>query len=730
MHTPPRTLVVLAAALALVTSVLPLGLLPPLDQQSGAARAAILEQYASQGQLPVAPGVTHDWGTIATGSGQQVVNVVQVQPGAPGITFEAALSNDEAVGLERPSTEANRKSYEGHRAIAAINGDVWSGSSVGANAAPFGLDIQNGELEIAGNAARPTFGIDANGQPLIGAPVVTTNLITADGVIHPINRINQHRNAGDYVLYTPRFGPQTDVEGSGVEVVLTGVPLPLQTSVNAMATVVQVRTAGNQPIDPGDLVVSGPAGTFLSSLVPGSTIQLTISITAGWETATQAIGGREFLLRNGATYIYPHPSIADQYHPRTAIGVTANGGVVLAVVDGRDAGYSTGVTDEELASVMAEQGAVNAINLDGGGSTAMSVRQPGDDVVSIVNRPSDGSERPVANSLLVFSAAPTGPLAMLAVRPTDQTIYTQSSVAYGVAGQDAADNPVAAPAGVVTWSAQGLTGTFDSSGRFTATATGTGTITATSSGIQGSTRLTVLADTTPPVSGPPLLSLVRGDILGSTVPIQVSWPAATDVGVGVASYELQANVNGGGWKTVNSGTALNRYIRIADARGANYRYADRARDGAGNVGSFATAPSVRVVVLSEASKSIVFKGGWTRITSPSYDGHAAMSTRTPGGSATYTFVGSSFAWVSALSPVRGSADVYVDGVLRATLSLFSKATIARQMVFTKTWTSSGRHTIRIVALGTAGHPRVDVDAFIVLAPPTIGVFPPPTPTPT
>ncbi len=726
----------LAAALALVASLLPFGLLAPLDSQSDVARAAILQQYASQGQLPVAPGVTHDWGTIATGSGQQVVNLVEVQPGAPGISFDAALSNDQVPGLERPAAEANRKSVEGHRAIAAINGDVWSSSSVGANAAPFGIDIENGELEVAGNLARPTFGIGVNGQPLIGTPVVTTNLITPDGMVHPINRINQHRNAGESVLYTPRFGAQTDAEGSGTEVVLTGVPLPLATSVNATATIAAVRTAGNQPIDPGELVVTGPTGTYLDALVPGTTVQLAISITPGWQTVTQAIGGRELLLLNGATDIYPHPPIADEHQPRTAIGVTATGGVILAVVDGRSAGTSTGVTDAELASLLAGQGAVNAINLDGGGSTAMSVRQPGDGVVSVINHPSDGSERPSSNSLLLFSAAPTGPLAILSVVPASQTIYTQSSVAFSVVGQDATDNPVALLPGAVTWSAQGLTGTFDSTGRFTATAAGSGTITATANGLQASTPLAVLADTTAPVARPPLLSLVTGDILGSTVPIQIGWPAATDVGVGVAGYELQANVNGGGWKTVSSGSPLNRQITANEARNVNYRYAVRARDGAGNVSGFATAPSVRVVVLSEASSSISFKGGWSKTTSPSYDGRVAMTTRTPGATATYSFVGSSFAWISAVSPVRGSATVYVDGILQATVNLYSTTTIARQMVFTKTWPSSGRHTVMIVALGTSGHPRVDVDAMVVLAPPTIGVppptttpSPPPTPTP-
>jgi hypothetical protein len=731
MHTPPRAFVVRAAALVLGASLLPIGVLPPLDSLSGVARAAILQPYASQGQFPVAPGVTHDWGTVATGSGQQVVNFVEVQPGAPGISFDAALSNDQVPGLERPSSEANRKSIEGHRAIAAVNGDVWSGSSVGASAAPFGIHIENGELDVAGSSARPTFGVDANGQPLIGAPVVMINLITPDGIAHPINRINQHRNAGEYVLYTPRFGAQTEAGGSGTEVVLAGVPLPLGTSVSATGTVAVVRAAGSQPIEPGDLVVAGPADTYLASLVPGTTVQLVITITAGWETAMQAIGGREFLLRDGATDIDPHPSIADQHHPRTAIGVTATGAVILAVVDGRNAGYSAGVTDAELASVMAQQGAVNAINLDGGNSTAMSLRQPGDGAVSIVNRPSGGSEQAVSNALLLFSAAPTGPLAILSLMPASQTIYATSSIAFGLAGQDATYNPVALVSGAVTWSAQGLAGTFDSTGRFTATAPGSGTITARTNGIQGSTHLTVLADTTPPVAQPPLLSLVRGAILGSTVPVQVSWPAATDVGVGVAGYELRASVNGGSWKTVSSGSPLTRTVTLKEARGANYRYADRARDAAGNVGGFATAPSVRVVVLSEASGAVSFNGGWSKSASPSYDGRVAMSTRAPGASATYTFVGSSFAWVSAVSPVRGSANVYVDGTLQATVSLYSKPTITRQMVFTKTWASSGRHTVRIVALGTSGHPRVDVDALVVLAPPTIGILPPtPTPTPT
>jgi hypothetical protein len=247
--------------------------------------------------------------------------------------------------------------------------------------------------------------------------------------------------------------------------------------------------------------------------------------------------------------------------------------------------------------------------------------------------------------------------------------------------------------------------------------------------------LNVLVDASPPTVEPPVVMLVKGDTIGTSVPAQVSWPAGNDVGIGVSGYDLDRNVNGRGWAGTPSGSALNRYVKAGLARNTNYRYSVRALDGAANIGAWGTGPSFRVVTLSEASPSIVFRGSWSRITSPSYDGKAAKSTRTAGASATYTFVGMSFAWVSATSPVRGSAAVYVDGTLAGMVNTYSTSTTVRQMVFTRSWSKIGRHTVKIVADGTPGHPRVDIDAFVVLASPTITVSvppaaPQPTPTPT
>ena len=70
--------------------------------------------------------------------------------------------------------------------------------------------------------------------------------------------------------------------------------------------------------------------------------------------------------------------------------------------------------------------------------------------------------------------------------------------------------------------------------------------------------------------------------------------------------------------------------------------------------------------------------------------------------------------MAALGPTRGQARVYVDGTLISTINLNSLSTTERRLVFARTWSSVGTHVIKVVVLGTAGHPRVDVDTFLVL----------------
>ena len=92
---------------------------------------------------------------------------------------------------------------------------------------------------------------------------------------------------------------------------------------------------------------------------------------------------------------------------RTAVGITSTGKVVMMVLDGRQEPFSCGGSIQEIAQIMLEAGCVNAVNLDGGGSTTYVAKQPGAEELSVINRPSDGFARSVSTSLLIVSTAPS-----------------------------------------------------------------------------------------------------------------------------------------------------------------------------------------------------------------------------------------------------------------------------------------------------------------------------------
>lgn len=110
----------------------------------------------------------------------------------------------------------------------------------------------------------------------------------------------------------------------------------------------------------------------------------------------QAVGGGPWLIKYGKVPVYDDK----ERHPRAAIGVLEDGAIILVVADGRTS-ESAGFTINEMANYMLSLGAVEAINLDGGGSATLVVKDPESDLFFIKNDPSDKYERPVANSLLV-----------------------------------------------------------------------------------------------------------------------------------------------------------------------------------------------------------------------------------------------------------------------------------------------------------------------------------------
>ena len=173
---------------------------------------------------------------------------------------------------------------------------------------------------------------------------------------------------------------------------------------------------------------------------------------AGTNKVKEAVGGfGTILVKDGEVAITATSNYYTQRAPRTAVGITATGKVVLMCLDGRQEPYSVGGSMLEIAHIMKEAGCVNAINLDGGGSTTFVSRQAGDDELSIVNNPSDGFARSVSTSLFMASTAPSSTAfdhALLESEYDYATIGTPVQVT--ATGISPSGNTVALPEGT-TW---------------------------------------------------------------------------------------------------------------------------------------------------------------------------------------------------------------------------------------------------------------------------------------
>ena len=224
-------------------------------------------------------------------------------------------------------------------------------------------------------------------------------------------------------------------------------------------------------------------------------------------------------------------------------------------------------------------------------------------------------------------------------------------------------------------------------------------------------------DATAPVAEVPVQSFVVNSTLAtSAVPVRLDW-SATDgqQGTGVTRYELRQSTNGGAYASVALPTPTATGLSRSLAPNSTYRFQVRAQDKVGNWSAWVEGAAFKVAPYQENSAAIAYAGGtWTRAAlSGSYGGYVKHA-KVPGAGAKLSFTGSNIAWVAPKSSIRGQAEVWVDGVREATVDLYSSTTQARRVVFSKGWASPGGHTIEVRVLGTDGHPRVDVDAFVVL----------------
>jgi len=250
----------------------------------------------------------------------------------------------------------------------------------------------------------------------------------------------------------------------------------------------------------------------------------------------------------------------------------------------------------------------------------------------------------------------------------------------------------------------------------TATPTGTYplTITGVADGITRTTKMSlIVADGIPPTIVAPFTSLTLGTLGTTTAPVVVSW-GATDPS-GVASSTIQRSINAGTWSSVTVSPATARTARENLPLGMAIQQRVRATDTKANTSGWSGGPIVQTLVTQQTSSSVTWSGTWNTVSSTNASGGSVRYSTSAGAAVTYRFTGSSVAWVSALGLGRGSAKVYLDGVYVRTINLEASSGHSRAIVFGRNWAGNGSHTLRIVVAGTAGHPRVDVDAFVRLS---------------
>jgi hypothetical protein len=363
----------------------------------------------------VAPGVS--WTHLVRKAGPERINVLTIDRAKLSGRLASVLSNSKATGAERPSSMARRT-----HARAGVNGGFF-----GVDGNPVGvLDIggrlvsepvggRSALLVPAGVATRPRVAE----LKFAGAVVSGGHRRLLDGVDRRPGRIPACGGRGGDRPTTKANGTLTCTDAS--ELVLFDDLNGARTPTGGTEAVVRngvagaPRRSGGTKVPRGGYVLwgSGNAATFLRQAVTaGAQPQLDLSLRSGSRALQPAdyaavVGGGPRLLKNGLVRV---GSVAEGFGvrsffnafvlsraPRTLAGVRSDGRLLLVTIDGRRRGWSAGMSLFEAARLMRSLGARDALNLDGGGSSAMTVGR------RVVSRPSDrAGERPVGDGLFVL----------------------------------------------------------------------------------------------------------------------------------------------------------------------------------------------------------------------------------------------------------------------------------------------------------------------------------------
>lgn len=340
----------------------------------------------SDGRSQLSSGVRFTRFTQRLNSGPVRISLLEIDPKTSGLEIMPVLASGR---MGSKTNVANMVSN--HQAVAGINGSFFK-PDVGI---PLGILMINQELISGPIYDRVALGITANNDLVMDRVHLGGEIVLPSGHRVLLHNVNQPRvNPTTNVIYSSRWGQHAPkVPSNGVQVLLRN------------GHVAAISTTAPLDIPRDGIVVSGsytPEMSELASLGANQSVQMNVYTLPDWSGMRHAIGGGPWLVKEGQSFVdlkSQHFGTSGLGHrePRSAVGITQDGKMLLVAVDGRRPGASVGMTLYELSHLMRSLGAVQAMNLDGGSSTQMAVYG------KVVNVPSSG-QIGVSNSLIVRQA--------------------------------------------------------------------------------------------------------------------------------------------------------------------------------------------------------------------------------------------------------------------------------------------------------------------------------------
>ncbi len=432
----------------------------------------------------VAPGVQYANYQLETTAGPLAIHVVAVVPNRSDVRIGSVVADDALVSRGETTGSMARRT----RAVAGINGDFFD---IGNTNRPINMVVRNGAL-LQLPYKRYVLAVTHDGVPHIAEFTFWGQIVIGQRAM-PLDGIDEMPQPGGGIsLLTPLYGrvpPHDDVTLVALQPI-EGVPPLARYRVSGVAD-------NLTPQPPGYYAAIGPSDYSVVG-VPNVNDVVTASGDLSpfpLDSITAAIGGGALILHAGQWYDdrdAPYRAENNKRMPCSGAAIAADGRLILVEVDGRQPELSVGVTRREFSALMRALGAMEGLLLDGGGSSTMVVRRLGDSVADVVNSPSDGKERPVADGIFVYSSSPSGPPVRLVARPGTVRAMAGAQVPLRVAAVDAAYRVAQTSAPLRASVVPSRLGVFRN-GEFTALHAGNGRLVLRGGGLKGGVPIEVAA---------------------------------------------------------------------------------------------------------------------------------------------------------------------------------------------------------------------------------------------